>query len=61
MVVVYRLQGLDGEATEDRVDELTTGDQGDDQEDNETIFAVTDIIGTPFPMLLNTHTHRVTK
>lgn len=43
MMIVYRLQGLDGEASEERVDSLP--DEGANKEDPEVVFALTKVIG----------------
>ena len=43
MIVVYRLQGLDGEATEEIVDSLDQ--EEDEEEDPETKFRITDVVG----------------
>lgn len=41
MIVVYRLAGIDGEATEDRVESLAEGDEETGNTSNERKFAVT--------------------
>ena len=43
MVVVYRLQGLDGEATEPIVDTLE--EEGGEEQDPESEFAIADVVG----------------
>ena len=52
MVVVYRLQGLDGEATEEIVDSLEQ--EEDEDVDPEVKFGITDVVGegTGFDVLL---------
>ncbi len=49
MVIVYRLMGIDGEATEDRVETLLDGSEGDmDPANIQKKYGFTEILSKPF-------------
>jgi hypothetical protein len=49
MIIVYRLMGIDGEATEDRVESLHDGSEGDmDPVNIQKKYGTTEILSRPF-------------